>query len=146
MKKKITILIVVLAIIFLTVFAYYLVSNSNKKVESEKKPAEKVKINEPNNFCYITYKVSTDNGKSWHKAILNEGVKPLSKAECWKRYLNKLKKFPTKTTEDGKWESKNFKNKILADPAMKFSNKPFEQVSKEKNKDSKDTKIPTTAK
>ncbi|AXA34700.1 hypothetical protein FLM55_03100 [Francisella sp. Scap27] len=104
-------------------------------------------MNEPNNYCYITYQVSTDNGKSWHKAILNKGIKPLSKAECWKRYINKLKNFPTQATKDGKWESKNIKNKILANPAMKFSDKPFEQISKEKKpKNTKDTDKPTTTK
>lgn len=150
MKKKITIFVVIFAIIFLTITVYYL-STTLDDVDDTKtidKPTE-THVSAPSNYCQITYKVSTNNGKTWHEAVINNGLKPLYKAECWKKYIKILDKFSASTIKDGQWESKNIKNKILANPAMKFSDEPFENPSKKAetktNKDESKKSTPTSA-
>ena len=136
MKKKLSILIIVLSVIAIASFIYHeLRIEFAEKSLQEKKENNISKASVPTNYCLITYKVSTDNQKTWHQVVLNSGQKPIYKAECWKKYLNILDSFKTSTGPDGKWYSKNQDGKTINHPSMHFSNEPFESISKKPNLD-----------
>ena len=94
----------------------------------------------------ITYKVSTDDEKTWHQVLLNSGQKPIYKAQCWKKYIQILDGFKASTTADGKWYSKKQEDKTIDQPSMHFSDEPFDSLSKAPDLDlSSDDDQPETA-
>ena len=136
MKKNLSILIIVLSAITIASFIYHeLRLEFAEKALQEKKEDNISKASVPTNYCLITYKVSTNNEKTWHQVVLNSGQKPVYKAECWKKYIHILDGFKASTTPDGKWYSKNQDGKTIDHPSMHFSNEPFESISKDPNLD-----------
>ena len=136
MKKRLSILAIVLAIIALTSFIYHeLHLEFTEKALKEENKSNAPKTTVPKNYCLITYKVSTNNEKTWHQVVLNSGQKPIYKAECWKKYIHILDGFKASTTPDGKWYSKKQDGKTINHPSMHFSDEPFESLSKAPNLD-----------
>ena len=136
MKKKLGILAVVLAIITISSFIYHeLHLEFAKKALKEKNKSNSPKTAVPKNYCLITYKVSTNNEKTWHQVVLNSGHKPIYKAECWKKYIHILDSFKASTGPDGKWFSKSQDGKTIDHPSMHFSDQPFESLSQKPNLD-----------
>ncbi|MFT5949804.1 MAG: hypothetical protein ACI9BN_000039, partial [Francisella sp.] len=89
MKKNLSILIIVLSAITIASFIYHeLRLEFAEKALQEKKEDNISKASVPTNYCLITYKVSTNNEKTWHQVVLNSGQKPVYIAECWKKYIH----------------------------------------------------------
>ncbi|MBY7733643.1 hypothetical protein K6985_01115 [Francisella philomiragia] len=80
----------------------------------------------PHDYCLITYLESSDDGKTWHKTNVTTGKKPMFKAQCWKKYIQILDGFSASIDKNGQWCNKIDDNKIIAHPAMYFSDQPFE--------------------
>jgi uncharacterized protein YxeA len=138
MKKNLSILVVILAIITIASVIYHeLHIEFAQKASQEKLEAKMPKESGPTNYCLITYKVSTDNEKTWHEVVINSGQKPVYKAECWKKYIHILDGFNASTTPDGKWYSKEQDGKTIDHPSMHFSDEPFESLSQKPNLDLK---------
>jgi uncharacterized protein YxeA len=131
MKKNLSIFIILLAVITIASFIYHeLRLEFAEKALQEKIEAKTFKASVPDNYCLVTYKVSTDNEKTWHQVVINSGQKPIYKAQCWKKYIHILDGFDASTTPDGRWYSKKQKGKTIDHPSMHFSNIPFESLPK----------------
>lgn len=78
----------------------------------------------------IIYQESADNGKTWHKVNVNNGQKPMFKAQCWKRYIQILDGLTARIDANGKWLSKTQYGNIIVHPSMYFADKPFELQDK----------------
>jgi len=147
MKKKLGILAIVLTLITVASFIYHeLHIEFTEKALKEKNEKNAPKVSSPKNYCLITYKVSTDDEKTWHQVLLNSGQKPIYKAQCWKKYIQILDGFKASTTADGKWYSKKQEDKTIDQPSMHFSDEPFDSLSKAPDLDlSSDDDQPETA-
>lgn len=142
--KKISLLIIVLATIVIASFVYHrLHIELTEKASQEKTENKKSKEDTPSNYCLITYKVSSDDEKTWRQVVINSGQEPTYKAKCWKKYLHILDGFSSSIPAEGKWHSKARKGKTIKNPSMQFSTKPFDKLAKIPNKDkSKSPKKP----
>lgn len=131
-KKKIIVTIITLAILVLIVAAgYYFYHQSViKKEEEAKKAAELAAMPKPSSYCLMSYKISSDNGKTWDKKIIDDGQKVTYQAECWKEYLKIMKDFEPDTAKDGSWIGKTKDGKMISDPSLQISESPFDPNAK----------------
>ncbi len=131
MKKNLSIIVIVLAIIAIASVIYHeLHIEFTEKLLKKKLEANMPKDSGPSNYCLITYKVSTDNEKTWHEVVINSGQKPIYKAECWKKYIHILDGFNASTTHDGKWYSKKKITKLSTTLLCTFLMSHLKSLSK----------------
>lgn len=145
MNKKIIITSLILLVIIVSGGLYY--SHYEAKVEKQKaeeKAKRQASMPKPSSYCLITYKQSSDDGKNWRTVIIDGGEKPVYKAQCWKKYIHLLDGFKASTDSDGKWQSKTKNGKIIAHPAMHFSDEPFKAKSKNTKKENNSKKEAAT--
>lgn len=138
MKKKLLIISIIF-IIFAGIIGTIIYSQHEAALEKEQeqKKAQQEALLKSGIYCFITYQLSSDNGKTWHKVVINSGEKPIYKAQCWKKYIHLLDGFKASADADGKWFSKTKDGKIISQPSMHFSDTPF-QPKQDKKEDSKD--------
>ncbi|MFV9925338.1 MAG: hypothetical protein AB8U93_07035 [Francisella endosymbiont of Hyalomma scupense] len=129
MKKKIIIVAIISIIAIISGIAYYFHYQAVQE-ELAEQAQEEAALLKPINYCLITYQESADNGKTWHKVNVNNGQKPMFKAQCWKRYIQILDGFAISIDADGKWLNKTQDGKIIVHPSMYFADKPFELQDK----------------
>ncbi|AEI36378.1 MULTISPECIES: hypothetical protein [Francisella] len=126
MKKKLFIFTIIVGLIIavsgITYYFHYQSELEEKAAEAEKE----AQMPKPHDYCLITYLESSDNGKTWHKTNVTTGKKAMFKAQCWKKYIQILDGFSASIDKNGQWCNKIDDNKIIAHPAMYFSDQPFE--------------------
>ncbi|ASG67782.1 hypothetical protein fh0823_09200 [Francisella halioticida] len=116
----------ILIILIATIGYYFYHQSVIKKQEEAKKAAELAAMPKPSSYCFMTYKISTDNGKTWDKKIINDGQKVTYQAECWKKYLEIMKDFKSETAKDGNWIGKTKDGKMISSPSLQISEEPFD--------------------
>ncbi|KFJ43476.1 hypothetical protein [Francisella philomiragia] len=127
MKKKIFIFSVIISVVVaVSGIAYYFHYQSELEEKAAEAAAKEAEMPKPHDYCLITYLESSDNGKTWHKTNVTTGKKPMFKAQCWKKYIQILDGFSASIDKNGQWCNKIDDNKIIAHPAMYFSDQPFE--------------------
>ncbi|WP_150468293.1 hypothetical protein [Francisella sp. SYW-9] len=143
-KSKILAILVTVAILLIIIAStgYYFHHKSVlKKQEEAKKAAELAAMPKPSSYCLMTYEISTDNGKTWTKKIINNGQKTIYKAECWKKYLEIMKDFQAKKTKDGNWIGKTKDGKQISKPSLQISDQPFDPNAKQPKPKPKEDQI-----
>ena len=130
-KKILVTSIISIIVILIAATGYYFYHQSEiKKQEEAKKAAELAAMPKPSSYCFMTYKISSDNGKTWVKKIINNGQKVTYQAECWKKYLEIMKDFKPETAKDGSWIGKTKDGKMISSPSLQISDEPFDPNTK----------------
>ncbi|QIW10308.1 hypothetical protein [Francisella sp. LA112445] len=145
-KNKVVVILVTLialVLIFTSTGYYFYHKSVLKKQEEAKKATELAAMPKPSSYCLMTYEISTDNGKTWTKKVIDNGQKVTYQAECWKKYLEIIKDFQPETAKDGSWIGKMKDGKLISKPSLQISEQPFDPNAKQPKTESPPQEDPT---